>query len=191
MLFIEEMTLVLLHQQRRLTMNKIFFIFLLIFSSTAIHAQPDVPFGIRHYETGMAKNFELSDIDGEKFSLDQTRGQWVFLHFWATWCGPCREEMPTIQKLTEIMSGEKLHFVLVNMAEEEDDVFTFMSGIDVDINSLLDRDGLVTEIWKPRGLPTTFLIDPQGQVRYQAIGGRDWDQPAYTKFLKALLISPR
>ncbi len=168
-------------------MKKIFFgLFLLLFSHTVL-AQENLPFGIRHYETGEAKNFVLTDIDGEEFSLDQTRGQWVFLHFWASWCGPCREEMPTIQKLAEMMNGQKLRFVLVNMAESEDDIFTFLSGVDVELNSLLDSDGLVTEVWKPRGLPTTFLIDPKGQVRYQAIGGRQWHQAEYIRFLKSLL----
>ncbi|HHO60015.1 MAG TPA: TlpA family protein disulfide reductase, partial [Thiotrichales bacterium] len=99
------------------------------------------PFGIRHYAIGEAKNFLLEDIDGEPFSLDSTRGRWVFLHFWASWCGPCREEMPTIQRLSEKMAGKPLAIVLVNTAEEEDDVFTFLSGIEVELNSLRDKDG--------------------------------------------------
>jgi len=168
-------------------MRKIFLILFFWSMVNTAYAEIDLPFGIRHYDIGQAKNFELEDVDGEKFSLDETRGQWVFLHFWASWCGPCRQEMPTIQKLIELMSADKLKFVLVNMAEDEDEIFTFMSTIDIEIDSLLDSDGLVTEAWKPRGLPTTFLINPQGQVKYQAIGGRDWTQPEYIKFLRFLL----
>jgi len=173
----------------KVNMKKIFLILIFLCVENTVFAESDLPFGIRHYDIGQAKNFVLEDVDGETFSLDETRGQWVFLHFWASWCGPCREEMPTIQKLIELMPAEKLTFVLVNMAEDEDDIFTFMSGIDVEINSLLDTDGLVTEVWKPRGLPTTFLINPQGQVKYQAIGGREWNQPEYVNFLQALLKS--
>ena len=173
----------------KIGMKKIFLILSFVCMTNIAFAQNDVPFGIRHYDIGQAKNFVLEDVDGEKFSLDDTRGQWVFLHFWASWCGPCREEMPTIQKLIEVMPAETLKFVLVNMAEEEDEIFTFMSGIDIEINSLLDSDSLVTEVWKPRGLPTTFLINPQGQVKYQAIGGRHWDQPEYINFLQSLLKS--
>ena len=162
---------------------------LLCCARLAVADEPALPFGIRHYAIGEAKDFQLEDMDGEPFSLASTRGKWVFLHFWASWCGPCRKEMPTIQRLSEKMVGEPLVIVLVNTAEEEDDVFTFLSGIEVELNSLRDKDGLVTEVWKPRGLPTTFLIDPGGQVKYQAIGGRHWDQPEYLQFLKSLLTS--
>lgn len=145
------------------------------------------PFGIRAYDIGRATDFSLPDIDGEIFRLDQTRGKWVFLHFWASWCGPCRKEMPSIQKLADAMKDQPFAIVMVNTAEDEDTIFTFLSAIDVELNSLMDSDGLVTEQWKPRGLPTTFLINPQGEVKYQAIGGRDWAKDEYIKFIRQLL----
>jgi len=156
-------------------------------SSGDISADIKVPFGIRHYDVGHAQNFSLQDIDGEKFELDQTRGHWVFLHFWASWCGPCREEMPAVQKLSEAMQDEKFQIIMINTAEDEDTIFEFLSAINVELNSLMDVDGLVTEAWKPRGLPTSFLINPEGEVKYQAIGGREWEKPEYINFLKQLL----
>ena len=87
------------------------------------------------------------------------------------------------------MQGEKFQIVMVNTAEDEDTIFEFLGSIDVELNSLMDVDGLVTEIWKPRGLPTTFLITPEGEVKYQAIGGREWGEPEYVSFLKKLLSS--
>ncbi len=84
------------------------------------------------------------------------------------------------------MDSEKFKIVMINTAEDEDTIFTFLAGISIDIDTLMDTDGQVTEVWKPRGLPTTFLIDPQGKVRYQAIGGREWDKPIYINFLKKL-----
>ena len=146
-----------------------------------------LPFGIRGYDIGLAPNFELEDIDGEPFDLKSTRGRWVFLHFWASWCGPCREEMPTIQSLSENIDEDKLHFVLVNTAEDEDTIFNFLGIVAPNLTSMMDVDGQVTEIWKPRGLPTTFLIDPEGRVRYQAIGGREWGQKLYTQFIQTLI----
>ncbi|NOQ90654.1 MAG: redoxin domain-containing protein, partial [Gammaproteobacteria bacterium] len=110
-----------------------------------------VPFGIRHYDIGAAQNFTLDDIDGEKFELRNTKGHWVFLHFWASWCGPCREEMPAVQKLSEVMQGKNFQIVMINTAEDEDTIFEFLGTIDVELNSLMDVDGMVTEIWKPRG----------------------------------------
>ena len=152
--------------------------------------QIEVPFGIRHYDIGPAQNFTLTDIDGEEFELSSTRGRWVFLHFWASWCGPCREEMPAIQQLADHMQDE-LHIVMVNTAEDEDTIFEFLASIGVDLHSLLDSDGLVTEDWKPRGIPTSFLIDPQGQVKYQAIGGREWGDRLYTDFIDKLIEQTR
>lgn len=145
-----------------------------------------LPFGIRHYEIGTAQNFLLQDIDGENFELINTKGHWVFLHFWASWCGPCIEEMPTIQILADNLQGEKFQIVMINTAEDEDAVFTFLGDLNIELNSLMDVDGQVTEVWKPRGLPTTFLINPEGEVKYQAIGGREWNKPEYVKFLKQL-----
>ena len=160
----------------------------LLITSNSIHASDsEKPFGLRVYEIGTAPNFKLNNTEGETFELDSTRGQWVFLHFWASWCGPCREEMPTIQKLSEKLDSNKFKIVMINTAEDEDTIFTFLAGISVDIDTLMDADGQVTEVWKPRGLPTTFLIDPNGKVRYQAIGGREWHNPVYIKFLKGLL----
>lgn len=153
-------------------------------------AQVEVPFGIRHYDIGSAKNFILSDIDGEEFELNSTRGKWVFLHFWASWCGPCREEMPAIQQLADSMQ-DKLHIVMINTAEDEDTIFEFLGTISVDLSSLMDSDGLVTEEWKPRGLPTSFLIDPLGNVKYQAIGGREWGEPLYIDFIDKLVKQSR
>lgn len=164
----------------------LFLLPLLLLGKTAYADKHDVPFGIRVYEIGNAPNFKLNDTEGETFELDNTRGRWVFLHFWASWCGPCREEMPTIQKLSEKIDADKLQIVMINTSEDEDTIFTFLAGLSIELNTLMDADGEVTEVWKPRGLPTTFLIGPDGRVRYQAIGGRDWDKPAYVGFLKAL-----
>ena len=164
---------------------------ILCFNHAAIASKTDndkdVPFGIRHYDIGSAQNFTLNDIDGEKFELNNSKGQWVFLHFWASWCGPCKEEMPTIQKLADAMKNKKFQIVMINTAEDEDTIFEFLSAIDVELNSLLDADGIVTEAWKPRGLPTSFLINPKGEVKYQAIGGREWNNPVYIDFIKQLI----
>jgi thiol-disulfide isomerase/thioredoxin len=164
---------------------------LLILSTTAHADDSKVPFGIRHYDTGQAADFTLDDVDGETFTLGDSRGHWIFLHFWASWCGPCRKEMPEIQKLAELLDAEienkKFEIVMINTAEDEDTIFEFLAAINVELNSLMDADGLVTEVWKPRGLPTTFLINPEGKVRYQAIGGRDWSKPEYLGFIKRLI----
>jgi thiol-disulfide isomerase/thioredoxin len=152
----------------------------------AVAGPLEPPKGIRHYEKGPAPEFTLANMDGEIFTLSSVRGKWVFLHFWASWCGPCREEMPAIRNMADELGNDKLEIVLINTAENEDTIFSFLAEIGMDMNSLIDADGQVTEKYKPRGLPTTMLIDPDGNLQYQAIGGREWQQATYTDFLRKL-----
>ena len=161
-------------------------------TSQIVYAQsslPEPPSGMRFYQIGQATDFTLHDIDGETITLSDYRGRWVFLHFWASWCGPCRVEIPTITHLSNTFTDDQLKIIMVNTAEDEDTIFTFISELSMELPAYMDRDGLVTEKWKPRGLPTTFLIDPDGMVRYQAIGGREWNDKDYLAFLKQLINS--
>lgn len=163
---------------------------LTLFAATPAPGQEKLPPGIRIHATGPAPDFELPDIDGATTRLSGLRGQWVFLHFWASWCGPCRKEMPAIQRLSERVDAGRLRILLVNTAEDEDTIFSFLAGAAPDLESLMDADGEVTETWKPRGLPATYLIDPAGQVRYQALGGRPWDEPPWLEFVESLPAAP-
>lgn len=145
-----------------------------------------VPKGILALDPMPAPALRVTDMDGARFDLEQARGRWVFVHFWASWCGPCRKEMPSIER----MAGEledALEVMLINTAEDEDTLFTFLAEVAPELHSYMDRDGLVTEDWKPRGLPATYLVDPEGRVRYQALGGRPWDESVYLGFLRRLV----
>lgn len=125
-------------------------------------------------------------MDGKVTDLKDLRGHWVLVHFWASWCGPCWREMPTLQRMRARISPDRIRLVLVNTAETDDDVFAFMAVVAPDLDSLLDRDGALTQRWQPRGLPSTFLVDPAGRIRYLALGGRRWDSPSYLDFLRGL-----
>lgn len=148
---------------------------------------PDLPGGIIPLDGYPAPPLVLRDLDGEPYSLDQHKGSVVFVHFWASWCGPCRKEMPAIQRMWNELQDEGLEIALVNTAEDEDTVFSFLAVHAPAIRPLMDRDGQITEGWQPRGLPATYLVDGQGRVRYQAIGGRAWDEPQYLGFLRELI----
>ena len=149
----------------------------------------DLPPGVMVMDGRPAPALQLNNIDGEAFDLADSKGHWVFVHFWATWCGPCRREMPTIQKLMETLPDDRLEIVMVNTAETEDEVFSFLGIVAPDAVPLMDTDGLVTWSWQPRGLPATFLVDPGGHIRYLALGGRAWNTPPYLEFLRHI-ISP-
>jgi thiol-disulfide isomerase/thioredoxin len=145
-----------------------------------------LPKGIMQLDSKPAPALKLKNMDGELYDLQAHKGQWQFVHFWATWCGPCRREMPTIQALYGKIDAAKMNIVLVNTAESEDMVFSFLAAVAPDLVPLMDVDGQVTEVWQPRGLPATFLVGPEGNLHYLALGGRPWDKGDYVAFLKGL-----
>ena len=134
----------------------------------------------------VSPDFSLLDIEGKKHTLSGYRGKVVVLNFWATWCPPCRYEMPSMQRASELLSNDNVIFLAVDIGEDEDTVFTFTADYPVDFALLLDHDSSVIKQWEVRGLPTTFVIDPEGKIIYRAIGGRDWDKPIFLEKLRAL-----
>ncbi|MGD8796502.1 MAG: TlpA disulfide reductase family protein [Thiohalophilus sp.] len=161
---------------------------LMLLLALPVYAQPSaLPEGIIQLDPYPAPVLSLNDLDGEPYSLENQHGSVVFVHFWASWCGPCRKEMPAIQRMWDKLQDEGLEIALVNTAENEDTVFSFLAIHAPNIRPLMDHDGQMTEQWKPRGLPATYLVNRNGQVIYQAIGGRPWDEPTYLAFLRKLI----
>jgi len=158
-----------------------------LLTATAAAAELPLPAGVMSMGGRPAPELRLEDIDGRPFDLAASRGHWAFVHFWASWCGPCRREMPTLPRMMSQLGDIDIEMVLVNTAETEDTVFTFLAVVAPDLVPLMDLDGLVTERWQPRGLPATFLVDPEGKIRYLALGGRQWDTPPYVEFLRQLV----
>jgi len=157
---------------------------LALLAGPALAAAP--PPGLLPLDGREAPPLVLSNSDGITLDLATLRGHWVLVHFWASWCGPCRREMPTLPRLREQISESDLSLVLVNTAETDDEVFSFLGVTAPELDTLMDRDGQVTAAWSPRGLPSSFLVDPGGRLRYIALGGRQWDSAPYVEFLRAL-----
>lgn len=149
-------------------------------SSSTLYGAP-LPLGVLPAESLPAPPLKLLDLDGNPFELKT--GQWAMIHFWASWCPPCRKEMPSLQNLAEKLDTKKMQLVLVNTAESEVAAFTYLSAIAPDLNTLMDKDGSVTNSWQPRGLPASFIVDPSGRIRYTTFGGLDWNKPEYLEFL--------
>lgn len=147
----------------------------------------ELPRGIIELDKSAAAPFTVTNPDGKSYDLKSSRGKWVFLHFWASWCGPCRKEMPIVEKLRKTLDNKTIDIVLINTAEDEDTIFSFLGTVSPEMQSYMDPDGELTEIWQPRGLPTTFFIDPMGRKRFLALGGRNWLDVDYQNFLNHLL----
>ena len=124
-----------------------------------------------------APDFKLEDQDGKFIQLSDYKGKVVIVNFWATWCPPCRKEMPSMQRAWEILEKEDIAMLAINVGEDSDLIFAFTAEYPVEFPLIMDKTSNVVREWRVRGLPTTFIVNPAGQIVYQAIGDRDWDAP--------------
>jgi peroxiredoxin len=164
---------------------------LLIFPAQA--AEPEQP-ELGHQLTALpeplpAPDFTLKDTKGKQFSLKDYRGKVVMLNFWATWCPPCRREMPSMERLHQKLKGKNFVVLALNQREGDDQIFIFTGeiGMDLTIPILFDKDSSVSSAYGIPGLPTTFLIDKKGNMRFRAVGGRDFDHPEVEKQIQQLM----
>jgi thiol-disulfide isomerase/thioredoxin len=136
-----------------------------------------------------APDFVLENMDEEKVSLKELRGKVVLINFWATWCPPCRREMPSMERLYQKINGDNFTVLAINQMEAEDLVFAFTGQLEIDLTFtiLFDKDSSVSQAFNVKGLPTSYLIDKKGNIRYRAIGGREFDHPEVEKLIINLI----
>ncbi len=136
-----------------------------------------------------APAFTLKDIDGKTQSLAQYRGKVVLVNFWATWCPPCRAEMPSIERLYASMKGKPFVVLALDQGESVDNVFAYMGQLSPSptFPVLLDNKSQAAHAFGVMGIPSTYLIDKQGRIVAQAIGGRDYDSAAMRTLLDRLM----
>jgi peroxiredoxin len=136
---------------------------------------------------GAAADFTLRDLNGNGVTLSGYRGNLVFLNFWATWCGPCREEMPSMERLYRQLGGQGLAMLAVNEKESGAQVVKFMRSYGLSFPALLDSDGKVSSAYRVWGLPTTYLIDANGRVVGMKSGSKEWASREMVDAIKRLL----
>ena len=136
-----------------------------------------------------ASDFTLPDLDGKPVKLSDYRGKVVLVNFWATWCPPCRREMPSMERLSQQLKGQPFVILAVNQQEEADQVFAFTGQLEPapTFPILFDRNSTVSHAWNVLGLPASFIVDKQGRVAYRAMGGREFDHPEIEQTIRALL----
>ena len=129
----------------------------------------------------------LKDIQGSEYDLSRYRGKVVLVNFWATWCEPCRYEMPSMQRLKEKLADKAFELLAVNVDEPEARVRRFVEETRFDLPVLLDVNKTVTRAWGVRVMPTTYIVGPDGRIRYRAIGDLDWSaSPVISTILQLL-----
>ena len=158
-----------------------------VLAIAAVAAQAAPPAELKPWAGGPTPALSLKDLEGAAHSLQAHRGKVVVLNFWATWCEPCRDEMPSLNKLKHSFDGKPVVVLGVNVGEGEGRIKAFLDKVPVEFPVLLDRDAAASRVWKVRMLPATFILDREGRIRYSHAGERDWDALEVRAKVTALL----
>jgi peroxiredoxin len=134
-----------------------------------------------------APPIELKTFEGHPFTLEQLRGKVVLVNFWATWCEPCVEEMPSMQKLRTQLRNAPFEVVAVNHQEGEARIRGFLQKVPLDFPIVRDTDGAVARAWQARIFPSSYLVDAEGKIRYVLTGATDWTASANVRTVESLL----
>ena len=171
-----------LFSRRRNTAGWLILIILSCAGASGVPAQP-----LKAWGGKATPALELSDVEGRKFRLADFRGQVVLVNFWATWCEPCRDEMPSMQRLKRRFDGRPFAVVAVNVGESEARIGDFLRKQPVDFVMLRDHSSTAMRAWGVRGLPASFIVGRDGRVRYSHTGELNWDDPKLAATVESLL----
>lgn len=131
--------------------------------------------------------FALKTPEGKTLSIADFKGKYVFLNFWATWCPPCREEMPSMQDLQAKFGKDNFSILAVSVREDPKTVSNFLKQTPYAFPIVLDPDGSVSSIFVGRGIPTTYILDDQGRAIAGMVGSRQWNTPeVYAAFAELI-----
>lgn len=165
-------------------------VLLAAFPVQAAREVPPLTHGLTVLPPGTAAPaLRLPDLDEEMTDLADYRGRVVVVNFWATWCPPCRREMPSLERLNLGLQEEGVTVLAVNIGEDADTVFAFLGTVEPapTFPLLFDPEAVSLDDWGVKGLPTTFVVAPDGSLAYRAVGGREFYHPQVVRQLRKLL----
>jgi len=136
---------------------------------------------------GPTPALRLPDLEGKEHALEAYRGKVVLINFWATWCEPCKDEMPSIERLRRSLEGRPFAVLAVNLAEPDSRVQRFLREVPLGFPVLMDRDTATAKAWKARLLPATYIVGPDGRIRYSYLGELDWSREPVRRQIAELL----
>ncbi len=129
----------------------------------------------------------LKDIHGNTVEKTNFKGKVTLVNFWATWCGPCVEEIPSLNRLGKSMQGAAFELISINYAEEEQEVIDFMEMVHVEFPVLMDFNGEMAKRWNVVTYPSTFLVGPDGRIKYGTNAAIEWDTPEVKDVIREML----
>ncbi len=129
-----------------------------------------------------APDFNLMGMDGKSYTLDDLKGKFVLVNFWATWCNPCKVEMPLLEKLHQTLHGDKFTVLGLHVGPGPENIEEFKKLMPMSFPIYVDMELEVN--WGVPGLPTTFLLNPDGKLIYRAVGKREFASEAMISFIK-------
>lgn len=132
-------------------------------------------------------DFTLKSRDGGNIKLSEQRGNIVLVNFWASWCGPCREELPAFEELYQEYQDMGVEILAVNVDDEAEKANVLLQDIEVSFPVLFDTSGEVSQLYDVSAMPTTVLVDRDGNVRLLHPGYRSGDEKKYEKAIKILM----
>jgi peroxiredoxin len=135
-----------------------------------------------------APDFSFSDLNGKKVGLSDYKGKVVLVNIWATWCPPCRDEMPSMQKLYDRFKGEGFQLLAVSIDETgRRAVGPFVQKLNLSFPVLLDPKGKIQGLYKITGVPESFIVDREGVLVNKVVGPMDWSSPEVFRFFQKLI----
>ncbi len=138
-------------------------------------------------EGAAAPDFTVKDLEGKDVNLASLKGSVVLVNFWATWCPPCKEEIPSMIKLNSAMAGKAFRMLAISIDEGgKDAVQKFFKGNN-GLPTYLDTEGKISQLYGTTGVPETFIVDRQGIIRKKIVGGMDWSAPEVISYMDELL----
>jgi thiol-disulfide isomerase/thioredoxin len=142
---------------------------------------------LKPWAGGATPPLALQDLAGRRHDLADYRGKVVLVNFWATWCEPCRAEMPSIDRLRRSLQGKPFEVLGVNLAEPLSRIEKYLEDMPLSFPLLRDRDSAASKAWKARMLPASYLVGRDGRIRYFAYGELDWTSEPVRKKVSELL----
>lgn len=136
-------------------------------------SEDDIEVGIE--EGNRAPDFELETLDGDEVKLSDLKGERVLVNFWATWCPPCRAEIPDLQKFHEDTDVTILAINATETEESHDNIPKFVKNFEMEFPVLLDEDSSVSTTYQAQALPTSYMVDSDGIIQYKAMGAMNYD----------------